>query len=148
MAEISEHKHIERHEHVREGHYGAHEHGQRVVEDINAERRIVVFKITQLIWLFFGAIEALIGLRVILKLIAANPNNAFAGLVYNFTALFLWPFQGLTVTPSAGGIVLEISSIIAMIVYAIVGWAIVKLAWVLLYHPTTRTVTVYDEEHD
>jgi hypothetical protein len=146
MAQISEHEHIQHREHLREVHHGAHEHGERVVEDLSAERRIVVFKITQLVWLFFGAIEALIGLRVILKLIAANPSNAFAGLVYNITALFLWPFQGLTVTPSVGGIVLEISSIIAMIVYAIVSWGIVKLAWVLLYYPTTRTVTVYDEE--
>lgn len=148
MPEISEHEHIQRREHVREIHHDGHEHGERIVEDVNAERRIIVFKITQLIWLLFGAIEALIGLRVILKLIAANPNNAFAGLVYNITALFLWPFQGLTVTPSADGIVLELSSIIAMIVYGIIGWGIVKLAWVLLYNPTTRTVTVYDHEQD
>jgi len=44
-------------------------------------------------------------------------------LIYGFTNLFLFPFVGLTGTPAAGGMVLEISSVIAMLVYALAGWA-------------------------
>jgi hypothetical protein len=50
----------------------------------------------------------------------------------------------LTATPSAGGAVLEISSIIAMIIYALVAWAIIQLVWLVFYHPASRTVTRYE----
>ena len=67
--------------------------------------------------LFFGILEGLIALRILLKLIAANPNSPFAAMLYRFTDIFLFPFAGLTATPSAGGMVLEISSFIALAVY-------------------------------
>jgi hypothetical protein len=104
------------------------------------EQRAFVVKLTELVWLLFGILEALIGLRVVLKLIAANPNSPFAGLVYNASQLFVWPFSGLTRTPAAEGMVLDIPSIIAMFVYALVAWAIVKLIWIVLYRPADTAV--------
>ena len=97
--------------------------------------RVFTWKFTQLVWLLFGLLEALIGLRVLLRLIAANPRNLFAELVYNFSYPFVWPFLGLTRTLSAGGEVLEISSLIAMFVYALVAWVIVQLVWILIDRP-------------
>ena len=85
---------------------------------------------------------------MLLKLIAANPNNPFAYMVYAFTDLFLWPFNGLTIAPSFGGIVLEIPAIIAIFVYALVGWVIVRLFWLLFYNPTSRTVRTVEREND
>jgi hypothetical protein len=104
-----------------------------------SEQRSFISRLTQLVWLLFGILEMLIGLRVFLKLIAANPNSPFAALVYNASALFVWPFSGLTRTPAAEGMVLEISSIIAMIVYALVAWAIVRLIWIVLDRPVNPT---------
>ena len=63
------------------------------------ERRINTFKATQVVWLLFGILEALIAIRILLKLIAANPNSPIAALIYGFTDLFLFPFAGLTATP-------------------------------------------------
>lgn len=103
-------------------------------------QRVFTWKLTQLVWLLFGLLESLIGLRVILRLIAANPRSPFALLVYNLSYPFVWPFLGLTRTPSANGAVLEISSIIAMFVYALVAWAIAEIIWIVLYRP--RGVTV------
>jgi hypothetical protein len=99
------------------------------------ERRIFTFKATQLVWLFFGILEALIALRIGLKLIGANPASPIAVFIYGFTSLFLSPFTGLTGTPAAGGMVLEISSVIAMVVYALIAWALEKLIWVIFYRP-------------
>lgn len=70
-------------------------------------------------------LETLIAFRIFLKLIAANPESGFASFIYNTTNLFLLPFAGLTATPSANGAVLEVSSIIAMIAYAVLFWLIV-----------------------
>lgn len=106
------------------------------------ERRIFTFKATYAIWLLLSVLEAAIGLRVILKLIAANPDNPFASLVYGFTNLFLFPFTGLMPAPAAGGMVLEISSLIAMIVYALIALAIERLVWVIFYRPREQAVAV------
>jgi hypothetical protein len=99
------------------------------------ERRIFTFKATQLIWLFLGVLEALLALRILLKLMAANPGNAFAAFLYSITDLFLLPFVGLVGTPTAGGMVLELSSIIAMVVYGLVGLGLERLVWVIFYRP-------------
>ena len=112
-------------------------------------QRVFTWKLTELIWLMFGLLEALIGLRVILRLIAANPANPFARLVYDASYIFVWPFVGLTRTPSANGAVLELSSLIAMFVYALVAWALVQLVWIVLDRPRGATVmrdtTVVDQ---
>lgn len=100
---------------------GDHIHETHVVEDANLEYRQIIYKVTQLIWLFFGILEAMIGFRIFLRLIGANPANWFTAFVYQLTDIFLWPFQTIITNPSVQGFVLEISSLIGMLVYALVG---------------------------
>ena len=123
-----------------------HVHEEHVVQNVNLEYREAIYRVTQFIWLLFGGLEALIGIRVIFMLIGANPANAFAALVYRVSELFLWPFRNLIVNPAFGSSVLEITSLIAMIVYPLVGWAIVRLIWVLFYRTPTSQVTTYHRE--
>jgi len=115
----------------------AHEQG--------SEGRVTTFKVTQLIWLLVGLLEGVLGLRFIFKLIGVNAANAFASLLYKVTDLFVAPFASLTGAPSAGGMVLEISTLIAMIVYALIGWVLARIVYVLFYRPrgpvsTSQTV--------
>ena len=100
-----------------------------------SQQRTTTFKATQLVWLLFGLLEALIALRILFKLIAVNEGNPFAGFIYNITNLFVAPFASLIGAPSAGGMVLEISSFIALIVYALIGWGLERLIRVLFYQP-------------
>jgi len=109
------------------------------------ERRIATFKITYVIWLVLGLLEALLAFRIGLKLIAANPANPFTMLVYNLSYIFVFPFLGLTAAPAAGGAVLELSSLIAMVVYALLFWAVERLVWVTLYRPREATVDVTEK---
>jgi hypothetical protein len=94
-----------------------------------------------------GALEALLGLRLVLKLLAANPGNPFASLIYALSDIFVWPFVGLTITPSAAGIVVEIHTVIAMIVYAVLGWLFISFVRLLLFRRTDRSVRVERREH-
>jgi uncharacterized membrane protein len=110
-----------------------HESGQ--------EQRVATFKATQIIWLLFGLILGLIGLRVVFKLIAVNPDNPFAAFLYNVSGFFVAPFESLTGAPTSGGMVLEISSIIAMIVYLLIAWALVRVVDVLFYRPRGGSVS-------
>jgi uncharacterized protein YggT (Ycf19 family) len=62
---------------------------------------------------------------------AANPANPFAQLVYFITAPFLWMFQGITYTPTFGGIEIEFFSLIAIAVYSLIAWILTQLIWLL-----------------
>src|SRR5512134_1921455 len=95
-----------------------------VHEEPEREQRIFSFKVTQLIWLFLGILEGLIALRIGLKLIGANPESPIVALIYGLTFLFLFPFQGMVATPSAGSMVLELSSLFAMVIYALIAWVV------------------------
>ncbi len=88
-------------------------------------------RITGLIELATLMVNSLIGLRFLLKLMAANPNNAFAQLVYFSTAPFLAIFVGLTRTPTFEGIVIEFYDLIAILVYFVLSWVVVRLLWIL-----------------
>jgi uncharacterized protein YggT (Ycf19 family) len=79
-------------------------------------------------------------------LIGANPANTFTAFVYQLSELFLWPFRNIVANPAFQNYVLEITSIIAMIVYPLIGWAIVRLIWVLFYRAPTSEVTTYHRE--
>src|SRR4030042_158254 len=106
------------------------------------EQRVATFKATQLVWLLLGLLEALIALRVVFKLIAVNAANPFAALLYGVTDIFVAPFASLTGAPAAGGMVLEISSIIAMLVYMLIGWVLERTIYVLFYRPRGGPVSV------
>ena len=106
------------------------------------EQRIATFQVTQLVWLLLGILEVMIALRIVLKLIAANPDSLIVTLIYGFTGLFLFPFQGMTATPSAGGMVLEISSMFAMVIYALIAWAVERIIWLIFYRPRGPVVAV------
>jgi hypothetical protein len=122
-----------------------------VQQEPEREQRVFSFKITQLIWLALGILEALIALRIGLKLIGANPDSPIVSLIYGFTYLFLFPFEGMTATPAAGGMVLELSSLFAMLIYALIAWAAERIIWLLLYRPrgpvVGTTQTTSSERH-
>ena len=82
-------------------------------------------------YLILGVVETLIIARVILKLLAANPDSGFVRFVYNLSALFVAPFQGIFPTPATQNSVLELSSLVAIAVYALIAWGIVRLIAIL-----------------
>jgi hypothetical protein len=106
------------------------------------EQRIFSFKVTQLVWLMFGILEALIALRIGLKLIGANPESPIVALIYGFTYLFLFPFEGLVTSPTMGNMVLEISSMFAMVIYGLIAWAVERVIWLVFYRPRGPVVAV------
>jgi YggT family protein len=88
-------------------------------------------RVSGLIWLAFGILDGLIGLRFLLKLMAANPNNPFAAFIYIVTEPALWIFRGLTATPAFQGIEIEFFDLVAIGVYALLGWVIIRVLWLV-----------------
>jgi len=106
------------------------------------EQRIFTFKATQLVWLVFGILEVLIGLRIGLMLVGANPGSPIVALIYGITSLFLFPFVGLIGSPTYGSMVLEISSMFAMLVYALIAWGVERTIWLIFYRPRGSAIAV------
>ena len=123
----------ERHEHVtRTEPAVATEHVETVATDPYAPRRGAASKVRQAIYLIFGIIEGLIAIRFVLRALGANPDAGFASFIYSLTYPLILPFVGLFGTPQAGGSVLELHSITALVVYALVGWLIAKVLWLMI----------------
>jgi hypothetical protein len=115
---------------------------EEVVVDEVAERRTLLYRVSQFIWLIAGMLETLLGLRVFLKLIGANPEAGFARMVYGLSELFVWPFNSLTITPVYGNMALDINTMIAMVIYAILALVVVQGLWLVLFRNyTTSRVT-------
>jgi hypothetical protein len=78
-----------------------------------------------------GVLEVLLACRFVLKLLGANTKSIFVSIVYSVSQIFLYPFSGIFRSAVTKGIetksVLEPGTIIAVIVYALVAWGIVKL---------------------
>ncbi len=109
----------------------ATEQVETVATDPFGERRMRMYKIQQGLYLLFGVIEALIAIRLVLRLLGANPAAAFVSLIYGVTAPLVAPFVGIFGTIQASGNMLEPHSIVALIVYALIAWLLVRLAWLL-----------------
>ena len=83
--------------------------------------------IEYLIYFSFGLLELLLAARLIFKLTGASSASGFVRFIYFITGIFVTPFQGIFRQAYASTSVLEPSAIVALIVYIIIAWGIVRL---------------------
>ncbi len=114
---------------------------EQVTRDIAAEGRLRGALVTQIVGAILGLLEILLGLRFVLKLIAANPNSGFAVFIYGITKPFLAPFTALVGTPTSGETILEVTTLIAMAVYALFFWLVIRVVQIAANRPSARTIT-------
>ena len=100
--------------------------------DPYARRRANSNRLVQAVYLIFGVVEALLVIRFLLRALAANADAGFAQAVYAISGVLVAPFTGLFGTPQlATGAALELSTLIALIVYAAIGWLLARAAWLI-----------------
>lgn len=125
----------------------AHNVAERVV-DPAAEKAATVGWINKLVWFIIGLMVALLAIRFVLLLLGANENAGFAQLIYGLTGWMVAPFAplfGPVVYPGAASAgVFEPGSLVAIIVYILLGFLITKVLDLAL--GTNRTTgTVYSD---
>jgi len=86
-------------------------------------------RVTGFIELGFSIVDGLIGLRFLLKMIASNPDSPFANFIYAVSYPFVYPFIGLVRVINVQGMVIEFYDLVAMLVYILVAWVIIRLVW-------------------
>ncbi|MDP9264621.1 MAG: YggT family protein [Chloroflexota bacterium] len=114
---------------------------ESTVADPYSGRRDSAYKVQQGIYVVFGFIEVLLAIRFVLRLFGANAQAGFAQLIYGVTGPLVAPFQGLFGTVQAEGSVVESHSLVALVVYALVAWLIVKVAWLAFGETRSATAT-------
>ncbi len=81
----------------------------------------------QAIWLLTGIVTALLIIRFIFKLLAASTQASFVTFIYDLTQLFVAPFHGIFNTAANGRNVFEPESVVAIVIYALIGWGLASL---------------------
>jgi len=86
------------------------------------------------IWYILSVIEVLLLLRFIFKLLGANTNSGFTIFLYSITNILTMPFSGIFNPIRSTGLVtssiFEPAIIIAMAIYALAAWGIIRLLWI------------------
>ncbi len=114
---------------------------EQVTRDVAAERRQGMDQLNQIMYTILGILEIGLGLRLVLRLIAANASSGFADFIYGVTGPFIAPFAGLVGTPTSGGTILEITTLIAMAVYALFFWIVLQVIAIVMARPSARSVS-------
>ena len=82
----------------------------------------------RVVWYIVGFIVAFLVLRLVLQLLGANEGNGFVDFIYAVSGVFAMPFFGMfNYQPSYGVSYFEVSTLVAIVIYVLVGWGIAKL---------------------
>ena len=103
------------------------ENRMEVFEDENQRRANIRYWITRITYFVLGVLEVILLLRFLFRLLGANQGSSFVVFLYNLSHVFVVPFYGIFNDPTFGNSVLEITTLIAMLIYALLAWGIVSL---------------------
>jgi uncharacterized protein YggT (Ycf19 family) len=109
--------------HVTSGDGASPDSSTKVVRSLTPARRA-----NEVIYLVFAIVDVVLLVRMVLKLLGANPHAGFSSFIYTISDALLVPFRGILPTTTVSGqSVFEMSALIAIIVYALVGFGLTRL---------------------
>ncbi len=88
-----------------------------------------------IVYFLFGVLESALAFRILFKLAGASVNSSFVRFIYGLSGMFMLPFEGIFRRGFAQGIettaVIEPSSLVAILVYAVLSWGVVRIIRIL-----------------
>ena len=104
--------------------------------------------ITGIISWIAGAINVVLAFRFGLLLFGANPEAEFVDFIYRLSAPFIAPFEAVFgVTETRADSVFEWSTLLAILVYAVIAWGLTSLIR-SVGHSSTTTVQEVEQVED
>lgn len=103
------------------------EQSQEVIENKNASRANARYWVTTVTYFVLGVLEVILFLRFLFRLLGANEGNAFITFLYSLSLIFVGAFNGIFNDQALGHSVFELSTLTAMLIYALIAWGIVSL---------------------
>jgi hypothetical protein len=116
------------------------------MDSYNSPSTKPLYRGTQIVWYILGLIEALLAFRFVLKLLGANPLAGFSSFIYNVSHLFAMPFLSVFHMTKVEGSIFEWTTLLAMLVYWLIAWAIVKLFFMSKTVSTPEAAAKLDKE--
>jgi hypothetical protein len=97
------------------------------MDSYNSPTTKTLFKGTQIVWYMLSILEILLVFRFVLKFMGANAAAGFTSFIYAITWPFTAPFNAVFSRTVVEGSIFEWTTLLAMLVYWIVAYAIVRL---------------------
>lgn len=82
-------------------------------------------------WLVLGLVDSVIAIRFFMRLLGASYDAAFVRFIYGVTLPLVAPFRGILAESGQGTSLLEPTAIVAILVYALMAWALIALIKIL-----------------
>jgi len=98
-----------------------------VYNNDNNPRVKPLYRGVQVVWYLLGVLEIVLAFRFLLKLLGANPAAGFTNFIYSVSYPFVAPFLAVFKITRVEGSVFEWTTLLAMAVYCLVAWGIIKL---------------------
>jgi len=117
------------------------------MDSYNSPSTKPLYRGTQIVWYILGLIEVLLAFRFVLKLLAANPSAGFSSFIYNVSYPFALPFLSVFHMTKIEGNIFEWTTLLAMLVYLLIAWAIVKLFFMSKTVSTPEAAAKLDKEN-
>lgn len=97
------------------------------MDSFNSPTTKPLYHATQIVWYIVGILEILLAFRFALKLLGANSQAGFTNFIYMSTNMFAAPFLNVFRITQVAGSVTEWTTLLAMLVYWMLGLGIIKL---------------------
>ena len=117
------------------------------MDSYNSRTTKPLYRGTQIVWYIVGLLEALLAFRFVLKLLAANPGAGFSSFIYSVSHPFAAPFLNVFNATKVEGSVFEWTTLLAMFVYWLIAWGIVKMFFMSKTVSTPEAAAKLDKEN-
>jgi predicted ATPase len=85
------------------------------------------FRAAAVVGFVVGLVDILIAARFLGKLLGASTQSAFVHFIYQVSAVMVAPFTGIFGDTGTKTNTFETASLVAIVVYAVIGWGLVVL---------------------
>jgi uncharacterized protein YggT (Ycf19 family) len=85
------------------------------------------FRAAAVVWFVVGVVEIFIAARFLGKLFGASAHSAFVNFIYQVSGPMVAPFTGIFGDTGTRTNTFETASLVALLVYAVIGWGLVVL---------------------
>jgi hypothetical protein len=99
------------------------------------------FRAAAVVGFIVGIIDILIAARFLGKLFGASAQSAFVSFIYTVSGPLVAPFQGIFGNGGSKANSFETADLVAIAVYAVVGWGLVMLIRITTAPRGTRPAT-------
>jgi hypothetical protein len=99
------------------------------------------FRAAAIVGFFVGVVDILIAARFLGKLLGASAQSAFVSFIYTVSGPLVAPFQGIFGNGGSKANSFETADLVAIAVYAVIGWGLVMLIRIVTAPRGTKPAT-------